>query len=69
MNWSMYTADRSTHCKIAAVGFAVALVIVAIGTAAQKLNPGTDIMAAQAPSVIKTDAPVVYSSRDGSVIR
>jgi hypothetical protein len=69
MNWSMYTADRSTHCKIASVGFAVALVIIVIGTAAQKLNPGTEIMAARAPSMIKAGAPVVYSNRNGSVIR
>ena len=69
MNWSMYTADRSTHRKIVAVGFAVALLIGVIGIAAQQRNPGTDIMAAQAPTVIKARAPVVFSDRNGPVVR
>lgn len=69
MNWSMYTADRSTHRKIAAVGLAVALLIGVAGIAAEQLNPGTDIMAAQAPSIIKAGAPAVFSGRNGPVVR
>ena len=38
MNWSMYTADRSTHLKIVSVGLAAALLIAVIGIAAQQLN-------------------------------
>ena len=34
MNWSMYTADRTTHLKIVVVGLAAALLISVIGIAA-----------------------------------
>ena len=51
MNWSMYTADRTTHLKIVVVGLAAALLIAVIGISAQQFNLGTDILTAQAPTV------------------
>ena len=69
MNWSMYTADRTTHLKIVVVGLAAALLIAVIGIAAQQLNLGTDILAAQAPTVIKAGGPVVFTDRNGATIR
>ena len=69
MNWSMYTADRTTHLKIVVVGLAAALLIAVIGIAAQRLNLGTDILTAQAPTVIKAGGPVVFTNRDGATIR
>jgi len=69
MNWSMYTADRTTHLKIVLVGLAAALLIAVIGTAVQQLNRGIDIMTAQGPTVIKAGAPVVFTDRSGPVIR
>lgn len=69
MNWSMYTADRATHLKIVVVGLAAALLIAVIGIAAQQLNLGTDILTAQAPTVIKAGGPVVLTERDRSTIR
>ena len=69
MNWSMYTADRSTHLKIAWVGFAAALLITVLGIAVQMLNLRIDIMTEQGPSVVKAGAPVVISDRSGPVIR
>ncbi len=65
MNWSMYTADRTTHLKIVVVGLAAALLIAVIGIAAQQFNLGTDILTAQAPTVIKAGGPVVFTDRDG----
>ena len=53
MNWSMYTADRTTHLKIVVVGLAAALLIAVIGIAAHNLNLGTDVLTAQAPTVDK----------------
>ena len=47
MNWSMYTADRTTHLKIVVVGLAAALLIAVIGISARELNLGVDIMTAQ----------------------
>ncbi len=69
MNSSMYTADRTTHLKIVVVGLAAALVIAVIGISARELNLGTDIMAAQGPTVIKAGNPVAMSDRGATVIR
>lgn len=69
MNWSIHTADRTTHLKIVVVGLAAALLISVIGIAATQLNLGTDILTAQAPSVIKAGGPVVFTDRDGATIR
>ena len=69
MNWSMYTADRTTHLKIVVVGLCAALLISAVGISARTLNLGTDIMTAQSPTVIKTGAPVVLTVRNGPTIR
>ena len=69
MNWSIYTADRTTHLKIVSVGLAAALLIAVIGIAVQRLNLGIDIMTAQGPTVIKAGAPVVFTDRSGPIIR
>lgn len=69
MNWSMYTADRSTHVKIVVVGLAAALLISVIGIAAHELNLGTDILTAQNPSVIKAGGPVIFTDRIGPTVR
>jgi len=69
MNWSLYTADRSTHLKIVVVGLLTALLISVMGIAATEFNRGTDIMTAQATTVIKAGAPKVFTDRDGPIIR
>jgi len=69
MNWSMYTADRTTHLKIVVVGLCAALLISVIGISARKLNLGTDVMTAQSSTVIKAGAPVIYTDRSLQVIR
>ena len=69
MNWSIYTADRTTHLKIVVVGLTAALLIAVIGISAREFNLGTDIMTAQAPTVIKAGGPVVFTNRDGATIR
>ena len=69
MNWSMYTANRTTHLKIVVVGLIAAILVSVIGISARELNLGTDIMAAQAPTVIKAGGPVVFTDRSGSTIR
>ena len=69
MNWSMYTADRTTHLKIVVVGLAAALLISVISIAAQQYNLGTDILTAQGPTVIKAGGPVVMTDRNAPVIR
>ncbi len=69
MNWSIYTADRTTHLKIVVVGLCAALLIAVIGIAAHNFNLGTDILTSQAPTVIKVGGPVVLTDRDGPTIR
>jgi hypothetical protein len=69
MNWSMYTADRTTHLKIVVVGLAAALLIAVIGISAYQFNLGTDVLTAQAPSVIKAGGPVVFTDRGHSTVR
>jgi hypothetical protein len=69
MNWSMYTADRSTHLKIVVVGFFTALFIASIGIAGHELNLGTDIMTARAPTVIKAGGPVIFTDGGGPITR
>ena len=69
MNWSMYTADRTTHLKIMLVGLAAALLIAIIGISGREFNLGTDIMTARAPTVIKAGGPVIFTDRSGPVVR
>ena len=69
MNWSMYTADRTTHLKIVVVGLTAALLIAVLGISARELNLGTDIMTAQAPTVFKAGGPAIYTDRNGATIR
>jgi len=69
MNWSLYTADRTTHLKIVVVGLSAALLIAVIGIAAERLNLGTDILTAQNPNVIKAGGPVIFTDGSRSTIR
>jgi len=69
MNWSMYTADRTTHLKIVVVGLVTALLIAVIGISARELNLGTDIMTAHNPAVIKAGGPTVFTDRSGPTVR
>ena len=69
MNWSMYTADRATHLKVVVVGLVAALLISVIGISARTYNLGTDIMAAQSPTIIKAGGPVIFTDRAGPTIR
>jgi hypothetical protein len=69
MNWSLHTANRTTHLKIVVVGLAAAIMIAVIGISARELNLGTDIMAAQTQTVIKAGGPIVFTDRSGPVVR
>jgi hypothetical protein len=69
MNWSLYNADRGTHLKIVVVGLTAALLIAVIGISATQLNLGTDVMTAQAPTVLKAGGPVTFTTREHATIR
>jgi hypothetical protein len=40
-----------------------------IGISARELDLGTDILTAQAPTVIKAGGPVAFTDRSGSTVR
>ena len=69
MNWLIHSADRATHLRIVVVGLTAAVLIGVVAISAHKLNLGTDIMTAQAPTVIKAGGPVIFSDRNGPVVR
>jgi hypothetical protein len=66
----MYTADRTTHLKIVAVGLIVALMIAVTGITAREFNIGSDIMTAHGRTVIKVGtSPVIFTDRSVPIIR
>jgi hypothetical protein len=69
MNWSLYTADRSTHLRIVVVGLSSALLISVMGLVATEINRDVDMMTAQAPAVIIAGAPTSFSEREGPIAR
>ena len=69
MNWSMYTADCTTHLKIVAVGLCAALLIAVISVTVHNFNLRTDIMTAQSPTSFKAGGPVVFSDRTSPAVR
>jgi hypothetical protein len=69
MNWSMYSADRGTHLKIVVVGLTFALLVAVIAISAHELNLGTDIMTAQAPTVIQAHKITAFTERSSATIR
>lgn len=69
MNWTMYTADRTTHLKIVVVGLAAALLILVIGISGRELNLGNDIMTARVPTGLKAGAPIMFTDRSGPIVR
>ena len=61
MNWSMYTADRTTHLKIVVVALVVGTLISSFGIALRGVDLGTDIAVQSQltqPTVIKAGGPV-----------
>ena len=69
MNWSMYTADRTTHLKIVVVALVAGTLISSFGIAMRGIDLGTDIVTMQAPTVIKAGGPVVITAREATIIR
>lgn len=69
MNWSLYTADRTTHLKIVVVGLTAALLIAVVGISATQFNLGTDVLTAQGPTVLKAGKTTILTVRDGVAVR
>ncbi len=64
MNWSMYTADRTTHLKIVVVSLLASITVMAIGIAARPYPPaGAQVI------VYKASPPVLATSDSPARIR
>lgn len=71
MNYSLYSADRTTHVKVVVVALIAAMLVVGIGIAARISEPDSTTprrMEAQIP-LIKAGGPVILTDSDSRLIR
>jgi hypothetical protein len=66
MNHSIYSADRSTHLKVAVVALVAGIVVAGLGISARAVS---DDGYAQTARVIKADKPVAVTSSNASMVR
>ena len=64
MNYSIHSADRTTHLKVVVVALVVGIALTAFGISAR---PTTDV--AQTAHVIKAGQPTMMSSSGASLVR
>ena len=68
-NYTLNTADRTTHLKIVAVSLVAGIVVVGVGIAARPDLPDMSTrLEARAP-VLKAGQPITWSSIDTTTIR
>jgi hypothetical protein len=68
MNYTLLSANRTTHLKIVAVSLACAIVVVLVGIHART----TDIATAQGPAasaVVKAGQPTTFAGQESSAVR
>jgi len=63
MSHSLIAADRSTHIRIVAVAVIAVLVLVSALVAAQFGDPGSNMVAANSPAVVKAEKASNWTSR------
>jgi hypothetical protein len=68
-NFSMRTADRTTHLKIVVVSLIAGIAIVAGGIAAKPTLPDMSTQLEARAPVLKAGQPVIWSSSDATTIR
>jgi hypothetical protein len=63
MNYSLATADRTTHLKVVVVALVAAILVVAVGIAASVTSRDTETarVRTQGVVVVKAGAPVAYT--------
>jgi hypothetical protein len=64
MSHSLIAADRSTHIRIVAVAAIAVIVLVTALIAAQFGNPDSNIVAANAPTVVKAEKDTAWTRRE-----
>ncbi len=68
-NYSMHTADRTTHLKIVVVALIAGIAVVVGGIAARPTLPDMSTQLEARAPVLKAGQPVVWSSSETTAIR
>lgn len=66
MNYSIYSADRSTHLKIVVMALVAGIAVAGLGISARTFS---DDGSTQTARVVKAGKPVVVTSSDISLMR
>jgi len=64
MSHSLIAADRSTHIRIVAVAAIAIVVFVTVLMAAQFGNPDSNMVTANAPTVVKAEKASSWTNRE-----
>ena len=68
-NYSIATADRTTHLKIVVVSLIAGIVVVIGGIAARPSLPDMSTQLEARAPVLKAGKPVIWTSHDQNTIR
>jgi len=68
-NYSMHTADRTTHLKIVVLSLIAGIIVVAVGIAARPSLPDMSTQLEARAPMLKAGQPVNWSARENTVIR
>jgi hypothetical protein len=66
MNYSIYSADRTTHLKIVVMALVAGIAVAGFGISARTFSDDGSMQTAR---VIKAGKPVVVTSSDASMVR
>jgi hypothetical protein len=71
MNYSLATADRTTHLKVVVVALIAAILVVAVGIAARVTSADTETarVRTQGVVVVKAGVPVTYTRTEIHPVR
>jgi len=70
MNYSLATADRTTHLKVVVVALVAAIVVVAVGITARVTASDSETARIRTQSiVVKAGAPAAYTGTETPSIR
>ena len=71
MNYSLATADRTTHLKVVVVALVAAILVVAVGIAARVSSTDTETarVRPQGVVVVKAGTPAAYTRTETPPVR
>jgi hypothetical protein len=68
-NYSIATADRTTHLKIVIVSLIAGIVVVVVGIAARPTLPDMSTQLEARAPVLKAGKPVIWTNSEQTTIR